>query len=141
MKKIKINEFIFGILSFIIFISFFATFLTAIIAILFGEVPTKTSGIVDYSFDESIKILFTSMIIATIGYLFIKFFEPRKTLQNQSKPPQYTKCPNCKEVFNYNELKDGKCKNCKDVETVDLEEYFKKYPDELIEEDDRKDKN
>ena len=60
---------------------------------------------------------------------------------NQPKTPQYTKCPNCKEVFNYNELKDGKCKNCKDVETVDLEEYFKKYPDELIEEDDGKDKN
>ncbi len=62
-------------------------------------------------------------------------------LKIKQKKIQYTKCPNCKEVFNYNELKDGKCKNCKDVETVDLEEYFKKYPDELIEEDDRKDKN
>lgn len=43
---------------------------------------------------------------------------------NQPKAPQYTKCP-----------------NCKDVDTVDLDEYFKQYPDELIEEDDRKDKN
>lgn len=60
---------------------------------------------------------------------------------NQPKTPQYTKCPNCKEVFNYNELINGKCKNCKDVETVDLDEYFKQYPDELIEENDRKDKN
>ena len=80
-------------------------------------------------------------VIISISFLYI-FFKLKKVEQKDFiKTPQYTKCPNCKEVFNYNELKDGKCKNCKDVETVDLEEYFKKYPDELIEEDDRKDKN
>jgi hypothetical protein len=63
--------------------------------------------------------------------ILLFFSEYRK--QPKPKPPQYTKCPKCKEVFNYNELKDGKCKNCKDVDTVDLEEYFKKYPEELEE--------
>ena len=72
-------------------------------------------------------------VIISISFLYI-FFKLKKVEQKDFiKTPQYTKCPNCKEVFNYNELKDGKCKNCKDVETVDLEEYFKKYPDELEE--------
>ncbi|MGE0052430.1 MAG: hypothetical protein AB7S49_13000 [Arcobacter sp.] len=133
MKKIKINELIFGIICFIIFICFFATFFTAIIAIFFGEVPTKTSGIVKYSFSDSINILFVAIFTAISGFFFIKFFEPKKTLKNKPKHPQYTKCPKCKEVFNYKELINGKCKNCKDVDTVDLEEYFEKYPDELKE--------
>ena len=54
---------------------------------------------------------------------------------DKTKTPQYTKCPNCKEVFNYNELTNDKCKNCKDVDTIDLDEYFEKYPDELEEKD------
>jgi hypothetical protein len=54
---------------------------------------------------------------------------------DKTKTPQYTKCPNCKEVFNYNELINGKCKNCKDVDTIDLDEYFEKYPEELEEKD------
>jgi hypothetical protein len=54
---------------------------------------------------------------------------------DKTKTPQYTKCPNCKEVFNYNELINGKCKNCKDVDTIDLDEYFEKYPEELEKKD------
>ena len=54
---------------------------------------------------------------------------------DKTKTPQYTKCPNCKEVFNYNELTNGKCKKCKDVDTIDLDEYFEKYPEELEEKD------
>lgn len=131
MKKIRINELLFGIISFIIFISLIGIFFTVIVAIVFGEVPTKTNGIIKYSYNDSIKVLFISILISIIGYLFIKFFEPIKVLKN--KIPQYTKCPNCKEVFNYNELINGKCKNCKDVDTIDLDEYFKKYPEELEE--------
>ena len=55
-------------------------------------------------------------------YLAFKIKEPKEKI---------TKCPKCKEVFNYNELKDGKCKYCKDVDTIDIEEYFKQYPNEL----------
>jgi len=49
---------------------------------------------------------------------------------------EFSKCPRCKEVFHHWELKDGKCKNCKNTYTIDLEKYFKKYPNEL--EDDTK---
>lgn len=38
----------------------------------------------------------------------------------------YTICPNCKETFTYNELENGKCPYCEDVDTIDIEEYYKK---------------
>ncbi|MEJ2528404.1 MAG: hypothetical protein P8Y49_10135, partial [Sulfurovaceae bacterium] len=44
-----------------------------------------------------------------------------------------TKCPKCKEVFDYKDTLNGKCPHCKDVDTVDIKEYYKKYPEELIE--------
>lgn len=77
-------------------------------------------------FNSPFLRIFAGVLFFVLGILFLFLFFKRKP-----KTPQYTKCPNCKEVFNYNELKDGKCKNCKDVKTVDLEEYFKKYPEEL----------
>lgn len=73
---------------------------------------------------------FAGALFSILGILFLFFFFKR-----EPKTPQYTKCPNCKEVFNYNELINGKCKNCKDVDTIDLDEYFEKYPDELEEKD------
>jgi hypothetical protein len=90
--------------------------------------------------EKSLEMIRDGFVFILLGAIYLKYIAP-KFSKNQPKPSQYTKCPNCKEVFNYNELKDGKCKNCKDVDTVDLDEYFKQYPDELIEEDDRKDKN
>ncbi len=68
-----------------------------------------------------------NMLIIGIGILFITYYFIK------SEKEKYTKCPKCKEVFNYKELINGKCKNCKDVDTVDLDEYFEKYPDELKE--------
>jgi hypothetical protein len=87
-----------------------------------------------YDFSSGFLFIPVSFLLFYVGYLFIRY-NPKE------KKEKYTKCPNCKEVFNYGELINGKCKNCKDVDTIDLDEYFKKYPDELIEEDDRKDKN
>ena len=66
-------------------------------------------------------------------FLFVGILILIDALKIKQKTPQYTKCPNCKEVFNYNELTNGKCKNCEDIDTIDLDEYFEKYPDELEE--------
>jgi len=44
---------------------------------------------------------------------------------------EYTICPKCKETFNYNELKNGKCKYCEDVDTIDTDKYYKEHPEEL----------
>ncbi len=42
----------------------------------------------------------------------------------------YKKCPKCKETFNYKDTVNGKCPNCKDVDTIELQEYYKKFPEE-----------
>ena len=44
---------------------------------------------------------------------------------------EHSKCPNCKETFNYTELKNGKCKYCDEIDTIEIDEYYKKYPEEL----------
>ncbi len=71
---------------------------------------------------------FESIIWIFSGILFLYVSKKIK------KPEKYSKCPRCKESFNYNELEKGKCKYCKDIETIELEEYYKKYPEELKEE-------
>ncbi|RXJ69109.1 hypothetical protein CRV08_03610 [Halarcobacter ebronensis] len=63
-----------------------------------------------------------------IGLLFLYYGNKKK-----EKNEIYTKCPNCKEVFDKNTLKNGKCPNCKNVDTIELEEYYEKFPDEEIE--------
>jgi uncharacterized membrane protein len=40
------------------------------------------------------------------------------------KQAEYSICPNCKETFTYEELKNGKCKYCDDVDTVDIDGYY-----------------
>ena len=74
-------------------------------------------------------------VIISILFLYTVFKLKKDNKKKFTKTPQYTKCPKCKEVFNYNELTNDKCKNCKDVDTIDLDEYFEKYPDELEEKD------
>ncbi len=68
---------------------------------------------------------FIQIIIAIILYKY--------SLKEKQEKEIITKCPKCKKVFNYNELENGKCKYCKDVETIEIEEYYKKYPKELEE--------
>lgn len=37
---------------------------------------------------------------------------------------QYSKCPHCKEVYTYSNLKDGICPKC-NIKTIDIKEYYK----------------
>ncbi len=63
-------------------------------------------------------------ILCLIIFIYTKYFHKEQRIR-------YSKCPKCKESFNYSELEKGKCKYCKDVDTIDIEEYYKKYPEEL----------
>lgn len=122
----------------VIFIAIF-TIIVGLDLLISGEFSVKGNRI---DLSENNLNIYLGLIFLSFSIIIVYTSKNSNTIAiEKPKTPQYTKCPNCKEVFNYNELKDGKCKNCKDVETVDLEEYFKQYPDELIEEDDRKDKN
>lgn len=76
-----------------------------------------------YKFSDYYLFIPVSFLLFYVGYLFIRY-NPKE------KNEKYTKCPTCKETFTYNELEKGKCKNCKDVDTIELEEYYKKYPEE-----------
>ncbi len=97
---------------------------TSMLSLLGFKIYSKYDGGFVYL---SIIGTYTSLIIGVVFfYLWIKNKKKYKI--------EYSKCPKCKEVFNYNELEKGKCKYCKDIETIELEEYYKKYPEELKEE-------
>ncbi len=65
--------------------------------------------------------LLSSSIYLILGWVFYYF--SRNKSENKK---EFSKCPKCKEVFNYKELKEGKCKYCEDIETIEIEEYYKK---------------
>lgn len=80
-------------------------------------------------YDFSSPFLFLpigAMLIVLGGLLLISAIKEFK----KPKKPQVTKCPKCKETFNYNDTLDGKCPNCKDVDTIDIKEYYEKFPEE-----------
>jgi hypothetical protein len=58
-------------------------------------------------------ISFAYGIDLIINYKYIKSYEEK-----------YTICPKCKESFNYNDLKNGKCLYCENIDTIDIEEYY-----------------
>jgi|GEM_PF-892145 len=78
---------------------------------------------------ERIMFGLIELSIGIILYMYQRYLGKQKIIE-------FSKCPRCKEVFHYWELEEGKCKNCKNTDTIDLEKYFKKYPNEL--EDDTK---
>ncbi|QOG12848.1 hypothetical protein [Arcobacter sp. FWKO B] len=77
-----------------------------------------SGGWKNVGYDYSLYITIAGLIIGYYAYNL------------KEKPQKHTKCPTCKETFNYNELENGKCPYCKDVDTVDIEEYYKQYPKE-----------
>jgi len=50
-------------------------------------------------------------------------YRERKKSKRKVKPLFYTICPNCKETYFYNKLKEGMCPSC-DVKTVDMDKYY-----------------
>ena len=67
--------------------------------------------------EPSLKNIFSSILLACLC-LILPFFL-------KEKEKKISICPKCKEAFNYNELEDGKCKYCKNVDTVDIKQYYK----------------
>ncbi|QFR49548.1 hypothetical protein FJR48_07300 [Sulfurimonas lithotrophica] len=77
------------------------------------------------------KYLVTS-VFALLGFLVVykTINRNEKISVNNETLIEYSKCPKCKKSYNYSELKDGMCPTC-NVKTIEMEEYFKKYPEEL----------
>jgi len=104
-----------------------------IFLILFA-IATYTSGTFSpywgvYDFELGLLKYPLSISIFTLGvYIMINYKNTR--IRTDEDYGYYTICPNCKETFNYDELKNGKCKYCEDVDTVDIEQYYKDNPEE-----------
>jgi ssDNA-binding Zn-finger/Zn-ribbon topoisomerase 1 len=72
------------------------------------------------SIEFAIFMGLTGIVILFITYIYFK----GKKLIN------YSKCPKCKISYRYETLKDGICPTC-NIKTIETEEYYKKYPEEL----------
>ncbi len=112
---------------FIIFISLLMFYMSY--KIVFIRVFSQRWMVVDLSS----PILFIPLGILFFGTGAVILYSALSDKMSLVKQEKFNKCPKCKKVFNYNELEDGKCKYCKDVETIEIEEYYKKYPKELEE--------
>lgn len=111
------NKFEWYLLAFFSFIESLSVFITNKSLVKTINYKIKENN---YSFEYGLFILCISFIFFYIGYK-----------KHKTNTPQYTICPNCKETFNYDDLKKGKCPYCKDVDTVDIEQYYKEHPEKL----------
>ena len=61
---------------------------------------------------------------------FLIFYKVYKEFLNPTKQihTEHTICPNCKQTYNYKDLKDGKCPTCKETNTIEIEQYYKDNP-------------
>jgi len=122
--KTSISETLYGLISFVLFCFIIALLIMGFLTIFDMEVPLKTKGFVKYDFIDGLFFLLNAIILFLIMIKFIKFFKPKEILI------EYSKCPKCKKSYNYSELKDGMCPTC-NIKTIETEEYFKKFPEEL----------
>ena len=105
---------------------FFNIFLTIIFfymsysIIILKILPYKNGDIklTNYYIIYSLGIIFL-----LFGLYFLYLFFTYKQVKHK-----YTICPNCKETFDYKDLDNGKCKYCDDIDTIDIEQYYKDNP-------------
>ena len=65
-------------------------------------------------------------IILIIGLIIYIIY----LIRLNSKTPEFTKCPKCKNSYNYSDTKNGKCPKC-NIDTIEVEKYYKQFPNEL----------
>lgn len=106
-----------------IYFSSLIIILFGILTILFPSAP-KTIFEIPKGGDVTAIKWEVGILFIIIGILLF-YSEYRKKIN--IKNPKYSKCPKCKEVFNFSELENGKCKYCKDIDTIDIDKYFKQY--------------
>ena len=69
------------------------------------------------------------ILLFGVGFSFlINSFKSTKI-----KITEYSKCPQCKTAYDYQKLNKGMCPKCH-IPTIDMDEYFKQFPDELKDE-------
>lgn len=84
-----------------------------------------------YKFSNNYLFIPLGLLLIYIAYMFLRY-NP-KDLEEK-----YSKCPKCKRTFVYKYLNNGNCDFCKGVKTIDLDECYEKFPDEIKNEDKKK---
>ncbi len=72
--------------------------------------------------DNRYIVGFVQLLVGILLYIYLK-----KT-KKQKSSIEHTICPNCKQTYNYKDLKDGKCPTCKETNTIEIEQYYKDNP-------------
>ena len=73
-----------------------------------------------YSTAVGLLIVSIGLVLLYLGYIL------------KEQKIEFSKCQKCKENYRYSELKDGMCPTC-NVKTIEMDEYYKKYPDDELE--------
>jgi hypothetical protein len=87
-----------------------------------GETPFKGKGWLHPSFEYSVLTIAIGCTILISTKLYFR--------HNKLKKIEYSKCPRCKTAYDYQKLDKGLCPKCH-IPTIDMDEYFKQFPDEL----------
>ena len=82
----------------------------------------------EYSFDYNNLYIFAGLGLILFGLMW--FYTTSNSRTKYKQKIEFSKCPKCKTSYRYETLKDGICPTC-NIKTIETEEYFKKYPDEL----------
>lgn len=101
-----------------IYILSFFSFLFGIIIINSPEWTIRGLNI-NFSDNYFNIVLGVPLIVFSLYIVFVKVKYINK------KQIEFSKCPKCKESYAYGELTNGKCKKCKNIDTIDIEEYYK----------------
>jgi hypothetical protein len=96
--------------------------ITGLMAIFLGFYILYTSKY-DVYYGYTISLGFVkypvSLFFIWVGFRFIF---------TKEKKEKHSICPNCKQTYNHRDLEDAKYPVCKDVDLIDIEEYYKKHP-------------
>ena len=80
----------------------------------------------DLNLSDNNLYIFIGTSLISFGLIWVySIFKNKKIVV---KPKEHTICPNCKQTYNFKDLKDGKCPTCKDTNTIEIEQYYKDNP-------------
>lgn len=100
------------------------------IVFIIGGIRILKLQVFEFRYYPPLELGNYSIIIGLI-FIVIGIFFLYSVYEKKEQKQKYKICPNCKATFTSNELKDGKCKYCKDIDTIDTSQYYKEHPEEL----------
>jgi uncharacterized membrane protein len=98
----------------------------SILSIIGFDIQTRSTEWYKMTTIELYSRLQYSLIFIIFGLLFFKYIEPKiPEKEEKNKKVVFSICPKCNESFTYNDLKNGKCLYCENIDTIGIEEYYK----------------